>query len=149
MDTATVQALAALLAVWLAAIGLLVGFVYWHYRLQREDIRHGLAEQRGEMQRGLAEQREDIRHGLAEQRGEMQRSLAEQREDIRHGLAEQRGEMQRSLAEQREDIRRSHEEQRSDMRRSHVELLAALNGHTHDTNTGAAVFHEVPTAAND
>ena len=138
MDTATVQALAALLAVWLAAIGLLVGFVYWHYRLLREDIRHGLTEQRGEMQRGLAEQREDIRHGLAEQRGEMQRSLAEQREDIRHGLAEQRGEMQRSLAEQREDIRRSH-----------VELLAALNGHTHDTNTGAAVFHEVPTAAND
>ena len=44
---------------------------------------------------------------------------------------------------------RNREETLAEMRRGNAQLLAALNGHTHDENTGAAVCHEIPTAADD
>ena len=44
---------------------------------------------------------------------------------------------------------RNREETLAEMRRGNAQLLAALNGHTHDENTSAAVFRQAPTAADD
>jgi hypothetical protein len=105
MDAATIQAVAALGAVMVAAAGLLAGFVYWLHRELKQDL--------------LSEIRR-----------------VESSSD-------------RANKETREELRRTREELLAEMRRGNAQLLAALNGHIHDTETGAAVFRELPAADDD
>ena len=123
IDTATLQAFAAFLAVWVAALGLLAGFVYWHFRDMKEEFRT-------EMHR--LENRTD--HSNAELVTELRR------------LDDK---LDRSHAELVTEIRRTREELLAEIRRANVQLLTALNGHTYDTETGAPVFRELPAADDD
>ena len=116
IDTATLQAFAAFLAVWVAALGLLAGFVYWHFRDIKEEFRIEIRRLDDKIDRSHAE------------------SLAE---------------MRQSRQEFIEELRRTREELLAEMRRGNAQLLVALNGHTHDADTGAAVYRELPAADDD
>ena len=130
LDATTIQALAALLAVIVAAVGLLNGFILWQIR----DLKIEIRRLYDKIDRSNAELREEMHRGNAELREEMHRGNAELREEMR---------------QMEERILRGQAELREEMRRGFAQLLTALNGHTHDPDTGAAVFHEVPTAADD
>ena len=123
MDAATLQAVAALGAVMVAAAGLLAGFVYWHFKDLKADSQ---------------ELKQDLLAEIRRVESKSDRADEETREELRRFREE-------LLAE----IRRTREELLAEIRRGNAVLLAALNGHTHDPDTGAAVFHEVPTAADD
>ena len=119
LDATTIQALAALLAVIVAAVGLLNGFSLWQIR--------------------------DLKIEIRPLDDKIDRSNLELREEMLRGQAELREEMRQV----EERILRGQTGLREEMRRGFAQLLTALNGHTHDPDTGAAVFHEVPTAADD
>ena len=116
MDAATIQAVAALGAVMVAAAGLLAGFVYWLHRELKQDLLSEIHRVDSKSDRNIDNLREELR---------------------------------RNNEELREELRRGFEEQAAQMRRDHAVLLSALNGHTHDSDTGAAVFHELPAPADD
>ena len=137
LDATTIQALAGFLAVLLAAGGLVAGFIYWHIR----DLKTDVGRLDDKISRGNVELREEMRHGQAELREEMR----QMEERLLRGQAELREEMR----QMEERLLRGQAELREEIRRGNAQLLAALNGHTHDSDTGAAVFHEVPTAADD
>lgn len=152
MDAATLQAVAALSGVLVAGAGLMSGVFIWLFRDMKQDFKIEVRRLDAKIDRSNAELREDMRQ--MEER--ILRGQAELREDMRGSQAELREEMRSSQAELREDMRRMEErllrgqdEMREEMRRGFAQLLTALNGHTHDPDTGAAVFHEVPTAADD
>ena len=130
LDATTIQSLAAFLAVILAAVGLLNGFILWQIR----DLKIEIRRLDDKIDRSNAELREEIHRGNAELREEIHRGNAELREEMR---------------QMEERILRGQAELREEMHRGFSQLLSALNGHTHDPDTGAAVFHEVPTAADD
>lgn len=127
MDAATIQAVAALGAVMVAAAGLLAGFVYWLHRELKQDLLSEIHRVESKSDRNI----EDLRE-------EMRRNNEELREEVR-----------RNNEELREEVRRGFEEQAAQMRRNHAVLLSALNGHTHNSDTGAAVFHELPAPSDD
>ena len=137
LDATTIQSLAALLAVILAAVGLLNGFILWQIR----DLKIEIRRLDDKIDRSNAELREEMLRGQAELREEMR----QMEERLLRGQAELREEMR----QMEERLLRSQAELREEMRRGFAQLLSALNGHTHDPDTGAAVFHEVPTAADD
>ncbi len=149
IDTATLQALSGLLAVWLAAIGLLVGFVYWHYRDLKHEFRSEIRRLDDKIDHNNAELLAEIRRTREEMKEEVRLAREEMKEEVRLAREEIKEEVRRDREEMKEEMRRGREEMLAEMRRNHVQLLAALNGHTHDTGTGAAVFHEIPTAADD
>ena len=126
LDATTIQALAALLAVIVAAVGLLNGFILWQIR----DLKIEIRPLDDKIDRSNLELREEMR---------------QMEERILRGQAELREEMRQV----EERILRGQTGLREEMRRGFAQLLTALNGHTHDPDTGAAVFHEVPTAADD
>ena len=141
LDATTIQALAALLAVIVAAVGLLNGFILWQIR----DLKVEIRRLDDKIDRSNAELREEMRSSQAELREEMRSGQAELREEMRQ--MEER--ILRGQAELREEMRSGQAELREEMRRGFALLLAALNGHTHSPDTGAAVFHEVPNPADD
>ncbi len=120
MDAATIQAVAALCAVMVAAAGLLAGFVYWLHRELKQDLLSEIRRVESSSDRANTETREELRRANEE--------------------------MRRVNEETREELRRTREELLAEMRRGNAQLLAALNGHTHDTESGAAVFRELPAA---
>ena len=134
LDAATIQALAGFLAVLVAVIGLLAGFVYWHIR----DLKHDFRSESHRLDDKIDRTREELRTEIRQAREEM-------KEEIRQAREENRADIQRLEAK----IDRNQAELLAEIRRSNAQLLAALNGHMHDTDTGAAVFREVPTAADD
>ena len=138
MDAATIQAVAALGAVMVAAAGLLAGFFYWLHRELKQDL---LSEIR------RVESKSDS--GIRDLREEMHRNNEAVREDMRQLREEVREEMRQLREEVREEMRQTREEILAEMRRSNAQLLAALSGHTHEENTGAAVFRELPAADDD
>ena len=119
LDATTIQALAALLAVIVAAVGLLNGFILWQIR--------------------------DLKIEIRRLDDKIDRSNVELREEMRSSQAELREEMR----QMEERIVRGQAELREEMRRGFAQLLVALNGHTHDTDTGAAVYREMPAADDD
>ena len=123
MDAATIQAVAALGAVMVAAAGLLAGFVYWLHRELKQDLLSEIHRVEAKSDRNIEVLREEMRRNNEELREELRRN--------------------------NEEMRRGFEEQAAQMRRDHAVLLSALNGHTHDSDTGAAVFHELPAPADD
>ena len=141
MDAETLQAVAALSAVLVAGATLMSGIFIWLFRDLKQDFKAEVRRLDDKIDRNNTELREDMRQ--MEER--ILRGQAELREDMRQMEAR----ILRSQAELREDMRQGQAELRDEMRRGFTQLLAALNGHTHDENTGAAVFHEVPTAADD
>ena len=138
MDAATIQAVAALGAVMVAAAGLLAGFFYWLHRELKQDL---LSEIR------RVESKSDS--GIRDLREEMHRNNEAVREDMRQLREEVREDMRQLREEVREEMRQTREEILAEMRRSNAQLLAALSGHTHEENTGAAVFRELPAADDD
>ena len=126
IDATTIQALAGLFAAWVALLGLLAGFSLWHFR----DIK---------------EQNSWLDNKIDRTRGELLTEIRRLDDKIDRSQAELREEMR----QMEERILRGQAELREEMRRGFAQLLSALNGHTHDPDTGAAVFHEVPTAADD
>ena len=141
LDATTIQALAAFLGVILAAVGLLNGFILWQIRDLKGEFKMEIGRLDSRIDLVQAQLREEMRQ--MEER--ILRGQAELREDMRSGQAELREEMR----QMEERILRGQAELREEMRRGFAQLLTALNGHTHDPDTGAAVFHEVPTAADD
>ena len=137
LDATTIQALAALLAVIVAAVGLLNGFILWQIR----DLKIEIRRLDDKIDRSNVELREEMLRGQAELREEMR----QMEERILRGQAELREEMR----QMEERILRGQAELREEMRRGFAQLLTALNGHTHDPDTGAAVFHELPAADDD
>ncbi len=130
MDAETLQAVAALSAVLVAGATLMSGVFIWLFRDLKQDFKAEVRRLDDKIDRSNTELREDMRQ--MEER--ILRGQVELREDMR---------------QMEERILRGQVELRDEMRRGFAQLLAALNGHTHDENTGAAVFHEVPTAADD
>ena len=138
MDAATIQAVAALGAVMVAAAGLLAGFFYWLHRELKQDL---LSEIR------RVESKSDS--GIRDLREEMHRNNEAVREEMRQLREEVREDMRQLREEVREEMRQTREEILAEMRRSNAQLLAVLSGHTHEENTGAAVFRELPAADDD
>ena len=123
MDAATIQAVAALSAVMVAAAGLLAGIFYWLHRDSKQDF-----------------QTESRR--LDERIDRLEDKSDRNRDELREEMRSHRDEL-------REEMRRGFDELAAQMRRNQAELLRALSGHTHDTDTGAAVFRELPAADDD
>ena len=56
------------------------------------------------------------------------------------------------LKHQREfnlEVMQRNQELREEIRRGFAQVLTAMNGHTHDSDTGAATFREMPAADDD
>ena len=130
MDAATLQAVAALSAVLVAAAGLLAGFFYWLHRDLKQDFREEVRRLDDKIDGSNAESREEMR---------------QMEERILRGQVELREEMR----QMEERTLRGQAELREEMRRGFAQLLAALNGHTHDADTGAAIYREMPAAHDD
>ena len=145
IDAATVQALAGFMAVLLAATGILAGFVYWHIR----DLKIEVQRLNDKADRGKEELRTEFRAEVRRLESKIDHNHTEVMAEIRRTREEFTEELRRNRAEFTEELRRNRAELREEIRRGNAQLLAALNGHTHDPDTGAAVFHEVPTAADD
>ena len=78
------------------------------------------------------------------------------KQDFREEVRRLDDKIDRSNAESREEMRQMEErilrgqvELREEMRRGFAQLLSALNGHTHDADTGTAVYREMPAADDD
>ena len=108
LDATTIQALAAFLAVIVAAIGLLTGFIFWHIRDLKTEVRR--------LDDKIDRSNSEFREGMRQLEERMLRSNQELREEIRRGFAQ---------------------------------VLTAINGHTHNADTGAATFREMPAADDD
>ena len=148
LDATTIQALAAFLAVILAAVGLLNGFILWQIRDLKGEFKMEIGRLDSTIDRGQAELREEMRQmeeRLLRGQAELREEMRQMEERLLRGQAELREEMR----QMEERIIRGQAELREEMRRGFSQLLSSLNGHTHDPDTGAAVFHEVPTAADD
>ena len=137
LDATTIQALAGFLAVLLAAGGLVAGFIYWHIR----DLKTDVGRLDDKISRGNVELREECataKPNCVKKCVRWKSAYSAVKPNCGKRCARWRSSLLRGQAELREEIRRGN-----------AQLLAALNGHTHDPDTGAAVFHEVPTAADD
>ena len=110
-----------------AAAGLLAGFVYWLHRELKGDL---LSEIR------RVESKSDS-------------NIKDLRQEVREEIRQVREEVREEIRQVREEIRLTREEILAEMRRGNAQLLAALNGHTHDEDTGQAVFRELPAADDD
>ena len=119
LDATTIQALAAFLAVIVAAIGLLTGFIFWHIRDLKTEVRR------------------------------LDDKIDRSNTEFREGLRQLEERMLRSNQELREEMLRSNQELREEIRRGFAQVLTAMNGHTHDSDTGAATFREMPAADDD
>ena len=149
MDAATIQAVAALGAVMVAAAGLLAGFFYWLHRELKQDLLSEIRRVESKSDSGIRDLREEMHRNNEAVREEMRQLREEVREDMRQLREEVREEMRQLREEVREEMRQTREEILAEMRRSNAQLLAALSGHTHEENTGAAVFRELPAADDD
>ena len=134
LDAAGIQAIAAVGALMLAMITLIGGWTYWLVRDAERNLRTEMSFHREEM-RLYREEMDRIREDMREQMQRMREEMDRFREDMR--------EETRLIREDMNDIR---EDLREEMRRNHREVLALLEGHTHDAD-GNAVFRRLPDAA--
>ena len=128
METTILLALGGLL---LTALAMFSGVMYRLGRLSaRVDLLFAAVDQN----------REEIRLARQEFREEMQRMREEFREEMQRMREEFRADAQELRAEVREGFR----EMRDEIRRSNQQLLVALANHSHDPDTGVAMFRIPP-----
>lgn len=128
METTILLALGGLL---LTALAMFSGVMYRLGRLSaRVDLLFAAVDQN----------REEIRLARQEFREEMQRMREEFREELQRMREEFRAEAQELRAEVREGFRQL----RDEIRRSNQQLLLALANHSHDPDTGVAMFRIPP-----
>ena len=128
METTILLALGGLL---LTALAMFSGVMYRLGRLSaRVDLLFAAVDQN----------REEIRLARQEFREEMQRMREEFREELQRMREEFRADAQELRAEVREGFR----EMRDEIRRSNQQLLVALANHSHDPDTGVAMFRIPP-----
>ncbi len=72
----------------------------------------------------------------------------EMREESRQETREMREELRQETRETREEFRQEIREMREENRRNHQQLLQALAHHTHDPDTGFAIFRIPPGTEN-
>ena len=152
MDASTLQAVAALSAVLVAAAGLLVGAFFWLLRDLKQDFTteaHRLDDKIDRLDEKADRNKEELREEMRQMEERILRGQAELREELRLTREELREELRLTREELREELRLTREELREELRRGNAQLLAALSGHTHDADTGAAVFRELPAADDD
>ena len=130
MDAATLQAVAALSAVLVAAAGLMTGFFLWLFRDLKQDFKT------------------EVRR-LDDKIDRLDEKTDRNKEELREEMRQMEERILRGQTELREEMRSGQAELREEMRRGFAQLLAALNGHTHDADTGAAVYREMPAADDD
>ena len=152
MDASTLQAVAALSAVLVAAAGLLVGAFFWLLRDLKQDFTteaHRLDDKIDRLDEKADRNKEELRAETHTIRDELREEMRQMEERILRGQAELREELRLTREELPEELRLTREELREELRRGNAQLLAALSGHTHDADTGAAVFRELPAADDD
>lgn len=71
-------------------------------------------------------------------------AVDQNREEIRLARQEFREELQRMREEFREEMREGFRQMRDEIRRSNQQLLLALANHSHDPDTGVAMFRIPP-----
>ena len=121
METTILLAMGGLL---LTALAMFSGVMYRLGRLSaRVDLLFDAVDQN----------REEIRLARQEFREEMQRMREELRQEFREDMQELRAEVREGFREMRDEIRRSNQQ-----------LLLALANHSHDPDTGVAMFRIPP-----
>ena len=127
--------LIALGGVMVAAVALLSGV--W-FRLGQ------LSNHVAQLDRRFDQQSEENR----ETREEFRQGLRETREEFRQEIRETREELRQEIRETREELRQEIREAREENHRNHQQLLQALAHHTHDPDTGFAIFRIPPGTEN-
>ena len=121
METTILLAMGGLL---LTALAMFSGVMYRLGRLSaRVDLLFDAVDQN----------REEIRQARQEFREEMQRLREELRQEFREDMQELRAEMREGFRQLRDEIRRGNQQ-----------LLLALANHSHDPDTGVAMFRIPP-----
>ena len=78
----------------------------------------------------------------------LDQQIAEMREENRREMREMREENRREVRETREEFRQEMREMREENRHNHQQLLQALAHHSHDPDTGFAIFRIPPGTEN-
>ena len=132
METTILLAMGGLL---LTALAMFSGVMYRLGRLSaRVDLLFDAVDQN----------REEIRLARQEFREEMQRMREEFREEMRRMREELRQEFREEMQGMREEMREGFRQMRDEIRRSNQQLLLALANHSHDPDTGVAMFRIPP-----
>ena len=141
-----VAAVALLSGVWfrLGQLGNHVGQLDRRFDRQAEENR----ETREEFRQEIRETREEFRQGFREMREEFRQEIRETREELRQEMQEMREEFRQGFRETREELRQEMQEMRDENRRNHQQLLQALAHHSHDPDTGFAIFRLPPGMEN-
>ena len=132
METTILLAMGGLL---LTALAMFSGVMYRLGRLSaRVDLLFAAVDQN----------REEIRLARQEFREEMQRLREELRQEFREELQRVREEFRAEAQGLREEMREGFRQMREEIRRSNQQLLLALANHSHDPDTGVAMFRIPP-----
>ena len=85
---------------------------------------------------------------LIEDGKEFRSEVRGQREEVRQEIRELREEFRQEMRDFREEIRKEIYEMRGENRSNHQQLLQALAHHSHDPDTGFAIFRIPPGSEN-
>ncbi len=130
-DTIEISTLIALAGLVLTLVALVGGVLY---RLGTLASRVEQLDRRFDQQSGdMAEMREETRQEFREMREETRQEFREMREETRQELRGMREETRQELRDMREENRGNHQQ-----------LLQALAHHSHDPDTGFAIFRIPP-----
>ena len=86
--------------------------------------------------------------GNRETREELRQEIHQTREELRQEIHQTREDLRQEIHQTREDLRQEIRDMREDNRRNHQQLLQALAHHSHDPDTGFAIFRIPPGTEN-